>query len=256
MQLLLDFHTPFTFCHDAMNWKYNLVHFKQQFVLQRARRTYSCVQPGGEASQWMWSDSSFYEKMDPKQDTKNEGKLPLKVDPEALIVSFIQWHWVRALSVRSYFSLAQESCQESGRLWKGFLCPTLPSPAWGWAHQEAANRNWNSSLLWQDLSSCGTPTEITAIPICSRTELKPRSKESNSHHIILCHGDLKSSIKKHTLLVHLVLSFCSVVKENSLWISILLLTRVRFWSSNTNKKLQHLCFKCCSSASYSQCSGI
>lgn len=87
----------------------------------------------GKLAQWMWADSSFYEKLDPKQDTKNEGKLPLKVDPEALIVSFIQWHWVRALSVRSYFSLAQESCQKSGRLWKGFLCPTLPSPAWGWA---------------------------------------------------------------------------------------------------------------------------
>lgn len=48
MQLLLDFHTPFTFSHDAMNWKYKLVRFKQQFVLQRTRRTYSCVQPGGE----------------------------------------------------------------------------------------------------------------------------------------------------------------------------------------------------------------
>lgn len=75
---------------------------------------------------------------------KNEGKLPLKVDPEALIVSFIQWHGVRALFVRSYFSLAQESCQESGRLWKGFLCPALHEAE---HYQEAVNRNWNSSLL-------------------------------------------------------------------------------------------------------------
>lgn len=143
---------------------------------------------------------------------------------------------------------AARSQEGSGRGFCAQPCPALHEAE---QHQEAANRNWNSSLLWQDLPSCGTPTEITAIPICSSTELKPRSKESNSHHIILCHGDLKSSIKKRTLVVHLVLSFCSVVKGNNLWISILLLTRVWFWSSNTNKKLQHLCFKCCNSASYS-----
>lgn len=128
MQLLLDFHIPFTFSRDAVNWKYNLVHSEQQFVLQRTRRTSSWVQPGGEVCtvDVIWQ-LFLWKKCIQIRTQKNEGKLPLKVDPEALIVSFVQWHWVRALSVRSYFSLAQESCQDPGRLWKGILCPVLPS---------------------------------------------------------------------------------------------------------------------------------
>jgi len=60
------------------------------------------------------------------------------------------------------------------------------------------------------------------------------------HQFILCDGELKSNIKKHTLLVHLLLSFCSVVKGNSLWLPILVPSRVLFWPCNINTKLQHL----------------
>lgn len=41
-------HIPFTFSHHVMNWKYNLMHFKQQFVLQRMGRICSYMQPGGK----------------------------------------------------------------------------------------------------------------------------------------------------------------------------------------------------------------
>lgn len=120
-------------------------------------------------------------------------------------------------------------------------------------YQEAGNRNWNSSLLWQVPSLVWISTEIITHSHLQQgwAEATLQGKQFMLHHFILCHGDLKSSIKKHRLLVHLLLSFCSVVKGNSLWISILFLTRVGFWSSNTNKKLQHLCFKCCDSASNS-----